>query len=91
MVYFSERLGSVDCRDTHHYESGYEHRSHTAGIVPQGGLSRSQKVAFLAAYDHLEKVADAVREAGVTTMAGYRRLVAAAINPRHHEVERRAK
>jgi IS30 family transposase len=49
-----------------------------------------EKVAFLAAYGRLQNVADAAREAGVTTMAGYRWLVAAGINPKRRKVERRA-
>lgn len=48
------------------------------------------KVAFLAAYDRLEKVTDAAREVGVTTMVGHRWLVVADINPRRREVERHA-
>ena len=50
----------------------------------------AETLAFLAAYDRLDNVADAAHEAGVTTMAGYRWLVAANINPRRREVERRA-
>ena len=68
-------MDSTGRRNTHHFESCCEHRIHAAGIVPQEDLSRSQKLAFLTAYDRLEKVADAARGASVTTMAGYRWLV----------------